>query len=91
MAEVYKITKGDKASWNFEVDGETYSLPVGKSMPVFMLERLERHTVRDLIEILKKYIPAEVVDGLTADEVNQIFEGLNSATKELTGASLGKS
>lgn len=90
MAEVYKVKTGDAECWEFEYKGEVYGLPIGQSIPLFMLERLERHTVSDLADILRAFVPVEVVSKMTAGEVNQIFEAWKNAITERQGASLGE-
>ncbi len=71
---------------------ETYNMPLAGAMPMKILKKATAKDadVNDVIEVLTMYIPEEVVDYLTVDDVKAIFEAWGEASKEVSGVEPGK-
>lgn len=77
--EVLKATIGD----------ETYSIPLASSLPYVQLKAMR--TDDKVIEFFKEYIPEEVFNALTTDELMQLVKAWNDATQAAQGATVGES
>lgn len=93
MAEVFKLNRKEKtrAEWRVEIDGVEYALPIGKSITTEIIEKLEKRTYRDLCDVFRMFIPAEVVATFDVDDITNLVNGWNEASQRLQGASLGES
>ena len=93
MAEVFKLNRSNKkrVEWRVEIDGVEYSLPLGNSMTTQVVEKLQKRTYTDLCDVLRMYIPAEVVATFDVDDITALINGWNEAAQRLQGASLGES
>ena len=62
---------------------KTYKIPLAKYLPYKAIKKM-RNTkdVDAVIEILSKYIPMEVLDELTLEQITQIIEAWGNASTE---------
>lgn len=79
QVEVLKVTIEDK----------TYSIPLGGSLPYKTLKKLKSED--GTFEFLQEYIPEEVIDDLTSNDIAEILRAWTKATEENTGLKSGES
>lgn len=71
-----------------DFDGTKFNLPLGGSVPFVTLQKMKSED--GIMEFLGKYIPAEVLETLTSDDVTQIFTAWSKATEEAQGVNVGE-
>ena len=97
----YSYTEKDKRYLALEIDGKTYDLPLAGSMKVKELRKLihigklpEDEQFDLQIDFLAKYMGEAIVEDMTQDDINEIFQlwikASNGDLKE-DGRTLGES
>lgn len=67
---------------------DRFNLPLGGSVPFVTLQKMK--TEGGVIEFLGKYIPAEILETLTSDDITQIFTAWSKETEKSQGVSVGE-
>lgn len=88
MSATVNIQQKELPVLTIEGGDEPYSIPLGGSIPPKRLEGLK--DLDGMLDFLKEYIPAEVVDAYTLDQVTQIFSVWSEETRKESGATPGE-
>lgn len=73
------------------VGEKTYNMPLANCMPLKILKRLTKDADVDIIlEILNNFIPEDITDEMSVQDVKVIFEAWGAASKEMGGIDSGK-
>lgn len=73
------------------IGNKTYNMPLANCMPLKVLKKLtEDVDVETIMNILGNYIPENVLDELTVNDIKSIFESWSEASKEVSGLDVGK-
>lgn len=79
-----------KAVLKVKIGEKEYSLPLARYLPYKSLRKIKDGTDIDgVLELFSSYIPTEVLDELTVEDIKVIMEAWANASKE-DGAELGK-
>ena len=89
MAEVIIKKREETEVLKATIGEQTYSIPLASSIPYVQLKAMR--TDDAVIEFFKNYIPEEVFDTLTTDELLQLIKAWHDATQEATGATVWES
>lgn len=89
MAEVIIKKKEQTDVLKATIGKKTYSIPLASSIPYVRLKAMR--TDDKVIEFFKEYIPDDIFDELTTDELMQLVKAWNDATVEAQGLSVGES
>lgn len=77
------------------IGSESYSIPLAGSLPftdALKLRKLDsEERLEFVVDFIKRYIPDEVFNTLTADAVMKIFSAWSEASQESQGVSPGES
>ena len=94
----YSLTKKNEAYLTIEIDGKCYNIPLAKTMKVkevrkiTKLKKLENDEAFDFMcEFLGRYMGEELVDEMTAGDVEEVFDLWKKANDEVEGVTLGES
>lgn len=76
-----------------KIGEHVYNIPLGNCLKVKDYRRLKnlKNNEEEIFAFLNGYIPEEVTDELSVDDLTQIFKAWSDATKEASGKSLGES
>lgn len=70
----------------------TYKIPLGGNMTMKQVNAIQNMSnVDDVFEMLKRYIPEEVLEELTITQITTIIKAWSDATRESAGLSMGES
>lgn len=89
MAEVIIKKKEQIEVLKATIEDETYSIPLASSLPYVKLKAMR--TDDKVIAFFREYIPEEVFNELTTDEVMQLVKAWNDAIQAEQGVSVGES
>lgn len=70
------------------IGDDKFNLPLGGSVPFVTLQKLK--TEDGILNFLGKYIPTEVLETLTSDDITQIFTAWSNETKKSQGVEVGE-
>lgn len=61
---------------------KTYNVPLAKYLPYKAIKKLRnKNDIDSIIDILSQYIPIEVIDELTMEQISAIIEAWGNASK----------
>ena len=91
MAEFTLDNKNKKTADVLKVNigNDTYSIPLAGALSIKELKMTQ--TTMGVIDFFEKYIPEDVFDTLTVDDLNEIVGAWFKATQDETGATPGES
>ncbi len=89
MVKKFKLNgKPSKETLVVEIGGDTFSIPLAKSMKMKELRGMKDE--ESVYDFFAKHIGTEILDELTAEEYTQIVDAWTDANKETEGVSLGE-
>ena len=98
MPITHTLTPKDAKYLSLEINGKTYNIPLSKTLKVRDLRKVSKIRKLDedeqfdaMVDFLSGYMSEEVVDDLTAEDVEEIFTLWNKANEITNGPSLGES
>jgi hypothetical protein len=89
MAEVIIKKREQTEVLKATIGKETYSIPLATNLPYMKLKAMR--TDDKVIEFFKEYIPEEVFNELTTNELMQLVKAWNDATVQSQGLTVGES
>lgn len=80
MPKELTLKRKDIECLKVNIDGKSYMIPLGKSLPIRRLSKMDRQD--EVVKFFEEHLGKDVMDTLTADDFKTIVEAWSEATKE---------